>query len=77
MKFRLFLKGGFPKLKSDNIVVINAHKNIFRVNKDCSQIMAEVQDVRAATDEVGRSKVCCKKLSNPFFKIIHPVLGFR
>ena len=31
---------------------------ICRVAKDCTQIMAEIQDVRAATDEVGRSKVC-------------------
>ena len=30
---------------------------IYRVAKDCTQIMAEIQDVRAATDEVGRSKV--------------------
>ena len=29
----------------------------FRVTKDCAQIMNEVNDVRAATDEVGRSKV--------------------
>merc|ERR1719447_517826 len=32
-----------------------------KVNKDCSQIMAEVQDVRAATDEVGRSKASAEK----------------
>ena len=30
---------------------------LFRVNKDCAQIMSEINDVRAATDEVGRSKV--------------------
>ena len=30
---------------------------IFRIEKDKSQIMIEIQDVRAATDEVGRSKV--------------------
>merc|ERR1711863_247643 len=32
-----------------------------KVNKDCSQIMAEIQDVRAATDEVGRSKASAEK----------------
>merc|ERR1711931_163746 len=32
-----------------------------KVNKDCTQIMAEVQDVRAATDEVGRSKASAEK----------------
>merc|ERR1719249_16298 len=32
-----------------------------KVNKDCSQIMAEVQDVRAATDEVNRSKASADK----------------
>jgi hypothetical protein len=31
--------------------------HFFRVEKDKSQIIAEVADVRAATDEVGRSKV--------------------
>ena len=31
--------------------------NFDRVTKDCSQIMNEITDVRAATDEVGRSKV--------------------
>ena len=30
---------------------------LFRVTKDCGQIMVEINDVRAATDEVGRSKV--------------------
>ena len=30
---------------------------IFRVNKDISQINTEIGDVRAATDEVARSKV--------------------
>ena len=30
---------------------------MFRVNKDCAQIGNEITDVRAATDEVGRSKV--------------------
>ena len=29
----------------------------FRIKKDKSQIMIEIQDVRAATDEVARSKV--------------------
>ena len=29
----------------------------FRIDKDKSQIMIEIADVRAATDEVGRSKV--------------------
>ena len=29
----------------------------FRIDKDKIQIMAEISDVRAATDEVGRSKV--------------------
>ena len=29
----------------------------FRVNKDISQINTEIADVRAATDEVARSKV--------------------
>merc|ERR1712158_152659 len=32
-----------------------------KVNKDCSQIMAEIQDVRAAIDEVGRSKASAEK----------------
>merc|ERR1719173_201512 len=32
-----------------------------KVNKDCSQIMAEINDVRAATDEVGRSKASAEK----------------
>jgi hypothetical protein len=27
------------------------------VNKDCAQILSEIGDVRAATDEVARSKV--------------------
>ena len=31
--------------------------HFFRIEKDKSQIMIEIQDVRAATDEVGRSKV--------------------
>ena len=31
--------------------------SFFRVNKDCTQISSEITDVRAATDEVGRSKV--------------------
>ena len=30
---------------------------IFRVNKNISQINTEIGDVRAATDEVARSKV--------------------
>ena len=34
-----------------------------KVNKDCSQIHSEINDVRAATDEVNRSKV--GKLHNP------------
>merc|ERR1719505_503823 len=32
-----------------------------KVAKDCTQIMAEIQDVRAATDEVGRSKASAEK----------------
>ena len=32
-------------------------KTFFRVSKDCSQIANEIGDVRAATDEVARSKV--------------------
>ena len=32
----------------------------FRVEKEKSQIIAEISDVRAATDEVGRSKVTTK-----------------
>ena len=31
--------------------------NFLRIEKDKSQIMIEIQDVRAATDEVARSKV--------------------
>ena len=31
--------------------------SFFRINKDCAQISSEIADVRAATDEVGRSKV--------------------
>ena len=34
--------------------------NYFRVEKEKSQIIAEISDVRAATDEVGRSKVTTK-----------------
>ena len=34
--------------------------NNFRVEKDKSLIIAEISDVRAATDEVGRSKVSLK-----------------
>ena len=30
---------------------------LFRIEKDKALIMAEIADVRAATDEVGRSKV--------------------
>merc|ERR1719228_3036050 len=32
-----------------------------KVNKDCGQIMAEIADVRAATDEVARSKASAEK----------------
>ena len=32
-----------------------------RIEKDKAQIMAEIQDVRAATDEVGRSKASAEK----------------
>ena len=32
----------------------------FRVEKEKSQIITEISDVRAATDEVGRSKVITK-----------------
>ena len=39
-----------------------AFTNYFpRIEKDKAQIMAEIQDVRAATDEVGRSKASAEK----------------
>ena len=34
--------------------------NYFRVEKEKSQIIAEISDVRSATDEVARSKVITK-----------------
>ena len=36
-------------------------KILCRVSKDCSQIANEIGDVRAATDEVARSKVRVRK----------------
>ena len=33
------------------------HFFLIRINKDCNQILNEITDVRAATDEVARSKV--------------------
>ena len=46
----------------------------FRVNKDISQINTEIGDVRAATDEVARSKV---KLLNFSFQMFSPRLVLR
>merc|ERR1719466_249386 len=44
---------------SEQIDTLNKMKS--KVNKDSTQIMAEVQDVRAATDEVARSKASAEK----------------
>ena len=40
-----------------------------KVAKDCAQIANEINDVRAATDEVGRSKV------HMYIKIRHILLS--
>ena len=51
-----------------------------KVAKDCAQIANEINDVRAATDEVGRSKVSAVMLvcRFPIFKMrILCVAGFR
>jgi len=36
---------------------------MFRIDKDKGQILHEVSDVRAATDEVNRSRVSHQKMS--------------
>ena len=40
------------------------HCMICRVVKDCGQIANEIGDVRAATDEVARSKVSSKNMTS-------------
>ena len=40
---------------------MNLNINYFRIEKDRQQILAEIQDVRAAAEEVSRSKACAEK----------------
>ena len=41
-----------------------------RVAKDCGQIANEIADVRAATDEVARSKVSCNNMTSKINSIV-------
>ena len=44
-------------MKYSQLIIGNVTLYFLRIEKDKSQIMIEIQDVRAATDEVARSKV--------------------
>ena len=48
----------------------------FRIEKDKSQIMAEVADVRAATDEVTRSKASAEKSLKNLTNSLNDLFGF-
>lgn len=69
---------GMKKKQSDSVAEMNEQidqlsKMKQKVDKDKDQIVKEINDVRGATDEVGRSKVILRVLcffsKNPFIGI--------
>ena len=70
---------GMKKKQSDSVAEMNEQidqlsKMKQKVDKDKDQIVKEINDVRGATDEVGRSKVILKVF---FAFYVNPFSGIR